>query len=180
MKRYVSAGRLDNISNWKARTDAKNAADATAKEMKLAGMIDRVRALKPRIQELLETANAAREAGIALGKTSCYQKGSDPDVFESEGICHRVGFIKRGAVSGNGTRLEPDYAYIGIDNGGANGKYDFITDGVFVGGVYEERPHNRVTDYPDFEYDLNKFLNGFDAFETRFYKYIDDLTGGEE
>jgi len=174
MKLYINASRLDNIANWKARTDAKAVADASEKARKLEGMAERIRALKPRIQEILETANAAREAGIELGKKGMYSRGTDPDVFETEGIYHRVGVMPNWKL---GRRGDKGYSYMGVENGGANGVYNFITDGVFVGGIHEDR-YNKVTEYPDFEYDMNKFLNNFDDYETRFYNYIDNLTGG--
>ena len=182
MKRYISSGRLDNISNWRSREDQRLVDEANAKQSKIGQMISQVRALRPRIQEILETANAASEAGIPLGGSrGFYSEGTDPDYFEAEGIYHRVGVYPDWRLGGgprsNGRN---HYTYMGIENGGANGKYNFITDGDLVCGRYEEKPYNNVSDYPDFEYDLNKFLKGFDDFESRFYKYIDDLTGTEE
>lgn len=157
--------RLEKIKAYKNHIDMLEKERIDAVKIKYDLLIDKVRALKPRISELIETANECLEYGIEINKyainRNCYSYVQG--TFVSNGMYHRVGFIlNSGHIS-----------YVGIINGGACGIYDFVTDGEKIAYVRQNSNDTRV---PGIE-DLEKFVNGFDEFEKQFYSYIDSLGG---
>ena len=170
MKKYIRTGRLDNITNWQTRESQKKVDSENARNQEVESLKQRVKALKPRIDELIETANAAQNAGIKIKNTSMSANYYPEYAFDTDGWFHKLGFYM-GYGYGNPIK------YIGIMNGGACGNYDFLTDGNVVCGVEHGNSNGKkVPDYKNFSRDAEAFLSKFDAFEKRFYDYIDKLT----
>lgn len=84
--------RLDKIRAYKANQEIlKNNAKAE-KEIRTQELIKSIQALKPRIDELLQTANVCAENGIELNayRKSYYRKYQDREngTFVTNGITH--------------------------------------------------------------------------------------------
>lgn len=170
--------RLEKFKKFKADTDNKELEKKMAIKMEREDLIAKVRCLKPRIDELIETANECIEYGICIneyGKSfNYYVDEYEKGTFVTNGWSHKVGFIQKSNGYYKGKRVYNTIKYIGIDNGGANGCYDFRTDGYSVQYIHEKNEDDRKI--PSI-YDLKKFLNGFDEFEKKFYEYVDKKLG---
>ena len=146
--------RIDNIVNYAQKEEEKKITKEITTQQKIEDYKDRIRALKPRIDELIEVGNACAIHGIPLtGKEWGGHEGYDTHQFITNSWSHLLGFVG----DKNITRL-------GIFGGGAC-NYNLTTDGENIevsGEIY---------------YILKRFIKEFDTFETEFYKYVDNLTG---
>lgn len=164
--------RLEAIKNYRTSEDEK----ALQKQMKIQEETlifqEKIRELHPRIEELVKVANACLENRIWFDTRNSY---NSEDGFLADGITHYVGFIQDRT---NFVRNRP-IKYLGIRGGGACGDFDFITDGE----IMYMSPHNNAdclySKEAPLEY-LKRFVNGFDRFETSFYKYVDDIVLNKE
>ena len=161
--------RLDAIRAYKKNQDILKANAEIEKENKINELVKHVQALKPRIDELLETANVCHENDIELntyGKSfsrdlDSYENGT----FIANGVSHKLGFISP-------FQTGKEFKFLGIEAGGACGNFDFRTDGIQAFSVDEN--DKRKMSQPLIKH-LNQFLADFDAFETAFYSYIDKI-----
>ena len=155
--------RLEIIKN-KAKQIAdkeKIAAQKEAEEHQV--LVDEIRMYFEQIQNIITLANACDVNGIKMpkdGKRYGYEYS-----FVAEGIYHHVGLIRPNAT-------DREYRYIGIENGGACGKYDFWTDGNRCYAVHED---NRTIKREARIYDMKKFLEEFPQFEKAFLAWIDNM-----
>lgn len=169
-----NVNRLDRINAYKGNEEFLKATAEQKVQDETIALVAQIRALKPRIDELLEVGNACLENGIELDayhhnrgfnrSEDCYERGT----FVTNSISHRVGFVI------NAGKYDVKPLELGINNGGACGCYDFRTDGARVYFVHEK---NKL-DTKDASYklsDLRAFLNKFDDFESSFYSYIDKV-----
>lgn len=162
--------RLESIRAYKTNKDALRQAAELQKQDRTKTLICCIQALKPRIQELLATANACLEGGIEINTYGrrhypdydSYEKGT----FVTNGISHKVGFIENWSSYDHKPHV---FTEMGIDNGGACGPYDFHTDGDRVYNVHE---NSKEVCAPSI-HDMENFLSRFDTFEESFYSYID-------
>lgn len=154
--------RIDNIAMFAQKRDAKQMEEDLAALNQIEEYKKRIRALKPRIDELIRVGNACLEHGIPLTGESwgCHQ-GYDTHQFISNGWSHLCGFIQRRDMN---TREILPFTQVGKVGGGAC-NYNLATDGETV----------EVTG--DAAFVMNRFLEDFDEFETEFYKYVDKVTG---
>ena len=130
-----------------------------------------VATLTDRIQDIIALANECELNDIKIPRDIHYRcaakkYGYDAE-FIAEGINHHTGLYHPW-----GERQKGKYNYLAIDNGGACGKWDFLTNGDISISVYED-DHSK-TDEPRI-YDMKKFINEFPVFETAFYNWIDSL-----
>lgn len=169
--------RLDKINAFKGNEAFLKATAEQKVQDETNGLVARIQALKPRIDELIKIGNACLENGIELNSyhnsgwfnrsNDCYERGT----FVTNGISHRVGFVQTWGQHSKGSH---SFVELGIDNGGACGRYDFRTDGEKVYFVNEDDktdikgPSQRMRD-------LKEFLEEFETFETAFYAYIDKV-----
>lgn len=170
----ASRSRLDKINAYRGNEEfLKNTAEQKIQD-ETEVLVAKIRALKPRIDELIEVGNACLANGIELDayhhnrwfnrSDDCYERGT----FVTNSISHRVGFVI------NSGKYDVKPLELGINNGGACGCYDFRTDGARVYFVHEK---NKL-DTKDASYklsDLRAFLNKFDDFESAFYDYVDKV-----
>lgn len=152
--------RLEIIKNKaKQIADAKKtAAQKEAEEHQV--LVDEVRMYSEQIQNILTLANACDANGIKMpkdGKRYGYEHS-----FRAEGFYHHVGLIY----------TEGEYKYIGIENGGACGKYDFWTDGNRCYAVHED---NQTIKREARICDMQQFLEEFPQFEKAFLTWIDNM-----
>lgn len=154
--------RINNIAKFAQKKEEER----ITKEMTIARQIEEyketIKSFKPRIDELIAVGNACLEHGIALeGKAWGGHEGYDTNQFITNSWSHLLGFV----VNYDRTmRKKMPFTKLGIMGGGAC-NFDLKTDGVTV----------EVSG--DVLWVLKKFVEGFDLFETEFYKYVDKVTG---
>ena len=166
--------RVDKIKAYKTQQEERAIQENIQKENTQQVLMQKVCALQPRIAELIETANACLANGIEIDRYGKrfdhyydrYEHGS----FFTNGISHRVGFVKKGCASSSVQTV----VEMGINAGGACGHYNFRTDGKSVYSVNEDDSSDIVS--PNIHY-MERFLQEFDTFETAFYNYVDNIIG---
>lgn len=173
-------GRLDRLKAYKENEAALKQAEEQKKMNEAESLVGKIKALKPRIDELLAVGNACLESGISLDAyRRSFSRSSDSyehGTFVTNGISHHVGFVRDWGVSDKGHH---QFTMLGINNGGACGPYDFRTDGEKVYFVHE----NNKSDFkgPDYKIaDLTAFIKRFDEFESAFYSYVDKVLEKQE
>lgn len=117
--------------------------------------IQKIRALKERINNILKLANYAMENGISLKYRDVLHGDYDNGDFFSNFWSHRLGL--------------KDNKHLGYTKGGACGNIDFYTNGDDIYG-YDTEKREQVSPLLN---DMKKFINNFDKFEQKFYEYID-------
>lgn len=166
--------RVEKIKAYKTQQDEKAVQENIQKENTQQVLMQKVCALQPRIAELIETANACLANGIEIDrygkKLDNYYDRHEHGSFFTNGITHRVGFVKKGCIS----RSVQTVVEMGINAGGACGHYNFRTDGKSVYSVNEDDSSDIIS--PTIHY-MERFLQEFDTFETAFYNYIDNIVG---
>ncbi len=160
--------RIDNIKKY-AEQQKINAENKEIQEQQTREtLIAQVKGLKPRITELLETANACFENNLRIGwegdAKKIYGKW-DVCGFTADSTYHRVGFI---VTHSNDKKTT---ANIGILAGGAWGEWNFATNGDDVVAYNSKEFKEPLTAH------LKQFVEDFDDFEEYFYAYVDKITG---
>ena len=157
--------RLDALSNYRKNEELMTRVAQEQKQNKIAFLISKIKALEPRISDLIATGNACLQSNIPLtGQAFGMRENYDTNQFFTNSWSHLVGFV------GNPHSKSCHIEFLGITAGGACGVYDFRTDGVRVFSINENKPFDVIT--PNIEY-MEKFLNNFDVFESSFYAYVD-------
>ena len=153
--------RVDNIVNFAQRREDEQTRKENAKLNRIEEYKNKIKALKPRIDELLKVGNACLTYGISLkGQAWGGHEGYDTHQFISNGWSHLCGFISEyDKVTGK----DMPFTKVGKIGGGAC-DYNLTTDGLTI----------NVSG--DIEYVLKKFLDDFDTFEMEFYNYVDTVT----
>lgn len=169
------ASRLEKINAYKDNEVLLKAAKERQLEGEAESLVQQIRALKPRIDELLAVGNACLGNGIELDYYgACFDRSADSyerGTFITNSISHRVGFVRDWGLYDRGHH---QFTMLGINNGGACGHYDFRTDGERVYFVNEDDR----TDVKNSSFkigDLKGFLQKFDVFESAFYAYVDKV-----
>ena len=166
--------RIDDIKKYKQRCEIEKINKEMVKRKEIEIYIEQIQALKPRIEELISVANACLENGIEINKT--YRNDSYYDKWEYGTFCtncisHKIGFVWQYKDNQFINKIET----MGIDGGGANGEHYLRTDGDYVisrvGRGYDDKCKE-----PDL-YQLQRFVETFDDFETAFYMYVDKIIG---
>lgn len=154
--------RIENIAKFAQKRDDAQMEKERRIEMEIEMYKERIKALKHRIDELLTVGNACMEHGIPIeGRAWGGHEGYDTNQFISNSWSHLVGFIKEVDME---TRKPLPLAKVGVRGGGAC-HFDLETDGV------------RIDVSGEVLWVLKHFVEGFDEFETEFYKYVDKVTG---
>ena len=161
---------IDLISTYSARKKEVERIEKEKLSVRADELANQICQLKPRIDELIATANACIRNNIEIDQyhrrgyrsEDCYERGT----FVTNSISHRVGFV-----------VNRDGLYeLGINAGGACGSWDFRTNGSYVRSVLETNRNTRRA--PLIEH-MEAFLSQFDVFEKAFYAYVDDIVGKE-
>lgn len=155
---------LNELKNMIDQKNQKEMDEAAVERIAIAARksigIMNIKALRPRIADLIELGNYAKDNGIKLeGHSWGGHEGYDTHQFCTNSWSHLVGFV-----------LDKEITCLGIDNGGACGPIDFRTDGVDVWGENNKVscPTRMIPCLEDIEY----FLRKFDEFEESFINYI--------
>lgn len=160
----------------KAAADRKAEEDKqTEEEKRTADALVKIKALTPRIQALIALGNKCIEQGVAFPSSTetakfGYGHGYNSYSFLADGIYHHLGFM-------DVFRKSDTIKYLGIEEGGACGSWDFFTNGEETFLRHEEnKDRKKEPEYPFIE----DFLEEFDTFETAFYKWIDSMAPAPE
>lgn len=157
--------RIDNIAMFAQKRDEEQMEKEMRSKMEIEQYKEMIKALKPRIDELLAVGNACLEHGIPLeGRAFGGREGYDTNQFITNGWSHLVGFVQE--YDQNARKRLP-FTKVGKRGGGAC-HYDLETDGV------------RIDVSGEVLYVLKRFVEAFDEFESEFYKYVDKVTGSKE
>ena len=166
--------RIDIIKNRAKKNIEEEQTARDAENRRIQALADRIRDMSDRINAIIRLANTCIENGIKIPESEMFSMREDagkeygyPYEFIAEGIRHHTGLIRTWPEYKKGT-----YEYIGINNGGACGCYDFWTDGDNVWAVHENNHKDKRT--PRIK-DMEKFLEEFPVFEKAFLNFIDSL-----
>ena len=156
---------LGKIEDYKKQTAERAEQQRIAAEHHRQGLLDRIRAMKPNIDNLVKVAKAAQEAGIPLKvgymANHTYENGD----FFTDAMTHKVGFVQASITS-------KEIIGVGFETGGYCGVYDFFTDGVAIYDKNRGNGHDREASTEH----LEKFIEKFPEFERAFYDYIGQKT----
>lgn len=143
--------RLKNLENHVNKKEEEKRRKIEEEEREEMEMIEQIKALKPRIQDLILVGNSCVSNGIYIGKLDTQYTEYNNRYFLADKVTHHLGFDTDGH--------SPIY-FLGIFGGG----YDH----------YNLRTNGNIFDLDgDKLYVLRKFLNNFDEFENAFYDYVD-------
>lgn len=165
--------RIAIIKNKAIKNDREKQEAANAELTRRNELINIIKGMKERIETILLLANTCTENKIKIPEKRIsmdYDAGKKwgyPHEFIADGIRHHVGLIRTW-----GSYKDDIYKYVGINNGGACGRYDFWTNGTIVWAVHE---NNRNDIKPPRICDLEQFIKEFPEFESGFLKWIDSL-----
>lgn len=148
--------RIGKLNAYLERKDEEYAYYILANESMIISLRNKIRALGPRIEELLKIANV------------CYKNDIDIEKYIAS-TKHQIGFIKD--CSAWNTNPLHEFEKIGFEIGEEIGSYYFNTDGV---NIYNVRRKTCCPQIPTLEH-MKKFLREFDQFEKDFFNYIDAL-----
>ena len=152
---------LNKIENYKTATAERAEQQRIAAEHHRQSLLDRIRVMKPDIDNLVKVAKAAQEAGIPLKvgymANHTYENGD----FFTDAMTHKVGFVQASITS-------KEIIGVGFEAGGYCGVYDFFTDGVAIYDKKRDNGHDREASTEH----LEKFIEKFPEFERAFYDYI--------
>lgn len=155
--------RLNNIDSFVEKNRKKKMTKAENESLEIKRLVDKIKELQPRINDLLIVGNACLFNKIPLTGTGfgC-KEGYDTHQFITNGWSHLLGFVDNSIA-----HQKLPFMYLGIQGGGFY-TYDLKTDGhtVYVSG----------SDGRDKIHVLNRFIKEFDKFEKEFYAYVDRVT----
>lgn len=150
--------RLESIRAAAQRRDENKESEKNRIESIVSQKMAEVKALAPRIKELISAANELKSNGFTLGRRT---HDGFFEEFVSNGIDHNTGFIKHHC----------NIIGVGITGHGCNGA-DVVWD---INGDYiQSLSEDKWSDYT-IKQKLDGFIKTFDGFEKRFYEYVDNL-----
>ena len=156
---------LSKIENYKTATAERAEQERITAEHHRQSLLDRIRVMKPDIDNLVKVAKAAQEAGIPLKvgymANHTYENGD----FFTDAMTHKIGFVQASITN-------KEIIGVGFETGGCCGVYDFITDGVVTYDKNRSNGHDREASTEH----LEKFIEKFPEFERAFYDYIGQTT----
>lgn len=148
--------RIDSIANFAQRRDAEVAAKIKKAEDREEFLKETILGWSDRIQELIDTANACVKNGIPIEHDYASDRDYDHKYFVTDGCSHILGFEFNRHRPSSITRIGKE--------GGGYSRYNVFTDGKTITATGEDRL-----------WALEKFVETFDEFETKFYAYVDRI-----
>lgn len=163
----TTTDRLNKIAERRNILDAQQRAIEHTKAMTIANLENGIKALAPRIKELIAVAEALLENNIPFGRVSGWDNDEE---FITNGITHELGFFFK-----YGKDNSPLLG-IGIKGGGCDG-HDLAVnaEGEFVKNIDPYKKGYNYNGYYDYRSKYKKFINDFDEFENKVYQYVDNL-----
>jgi hypothetical protein len=155
--------RVNNIDSFVEKKGREKMTKAENERLEIKRLVDEIKELQPRINDLLIVGNACLFNKIPLKGTGfgC-KEGYDTHQFITNVWSHLLGFVDKSIAP-----QKLPFMYLGIQGGGFY-TYNLKTDGrtVYVSG----------SDGRDKIHVLNRFVKEFDRFEKEFYAYVDSVT----
>ena len=169
--------RINRIKQVKIDRDNAEELKQEQERNKRTLLFQQIRELAPRIKDLCTLANTCTNNGIKLSEDYRYYSYNRDKYFYTDGINHFIGFKHDFHTKGTLCSHTSPYLYIGIENGGACGRYDLWvgTDGEVICTDNSNFPYKTVDKSNVYTHDLEEFVKGFEAFETRFLNWIDNV-----
>jgi len=143
--------RLKNLENYAYEKEMKEKRKIEKERQEEIAMINSIKSLKSRIDDLLLVANSCLSNGISIESREWNYMDYKHGNFVADAVTHHLGFSTYG---------EKTIHYLEIRGGGYD-HYNLKTDGCIVDVQGEKL------------YVLKRFLNEFDEFESEFYAYVD-------
>ena len=147
----------------------KKISEKKKEDQERTDLMQKIRDLRPRITDLIEAGQKCQELGIDFPTRKEMSQFGYDSRFEADGVNHDLGFITK----------EFKIRYLGIQNGGFNGPWDFYTDGTEIFSVANKEYLKGAVEEPQIP-DMKKFLKQFEVFESAFYQWIESLNKAEE
>ena len=157
--------RLEAIMNFRKNENDKKSLEQKRELEEIEILKGKVVELKPRIDELLKTANVCLENYVWFDTCNAYNREQG---FLADGITHKIGFIQDRTNFVRNNQIK----YLGIRGGGFCEEFDFITNGSEAFMIRHHDVSNTWAKDATLGY-LRQFVNEFSNFETAFYEYID-------
>jgi len=173
------ATRIEKVRAKRQALDAQAREVEEMRNSKIKHYTDAIKHLAPRLKEMMEVADEMVMNKISFGGQWLSHGIPHGDNFETNGIKHGVGFVFQ-YEKGWGRSLNHRLGVIGvgIEGGGCCGKSLVVSkDGDIVVNPLDKVIGTWTYDdaFHDFIGKAESFLKGFDAFESRFYDYVDNL-----
>ena len=158
MKKRVlkSNNRVNAIAAFAQRRDADIAAKKKQAEDREEFLKQKILGWNDRIQQLIETANTCVLYGVPICTDSINYRDYNHNYFRTDGCSHILGFEFNPYHPSTITR-------IGKEGGGCC-HFDVYTDGKTITATGSDRL-----------WALERFVESFDEFETKFYAYVDKV-----
>lgn len=169
--------RLTIIEQKANKNKSNEAKKKTELQVKTEETLGKVQELAPRIKDIITIVNKCIDEGINLPSSSVtvnygYGNGYNSYSFCADGIYHHVGFMNYERVCWEkGESRYKKVEYLGIDEGGFCGVWDFYTNGTETFLKHEK--DGTIKD-AELSY-MESFLKEFNLFEESFYKWIDQM-----
>lgn len=148
--------KINRVANERDAEETRKNEEECRRRMEI---VNAVKNLAPRISDMLDIAQHLYKNGISIGPKRSLHGRPHSDEFVSSWWLHNLGFCYDSSI-----RPRVEYPlWIGFINGGACGE-DMCVD----------RDGNVVKGRQKYK-DMLNMLKHFDAFEQRFYEYIESL-----
>lgn len=148
--------RINAIANFAQRRDDEIAAKKKQAEDREEFLKQTILGWSDRIKELIDTANACVEHGVPICYDTINYRDYDHNYFITDGCSHILGFEFNRCHPSTITR-------IGKEGGGCC-HFNVYTDGKTITATGNDRL-----------WALERFVEAFDEFETKFYAYVDKV-----
>lgn len=152
----VAEQRLDAIAAFAQRRDAEIVAKKKQAENREEFLKQTILGWSDRIQQLIDTANACISYGIPICHDYINGRNYDDNYFRTDGCSHILGFEFNPHHPSTITRIGKE--------GGGYDHYNVYTDGKTITATGDDRL-----------WALERFVEKFDEFETKFYAYVDKV-----
>ena len=164
----TTTDRINKIAERRNILDAQQRAIECGKIKTIGDLANGIKALTPRIKELITVGVALLANNIPFGKVSGGWEAHEE--FITNGITHELGFFFKFAKD-NSPLLG-----IGIKGGGCDG-HDLAVnaDGEFVININPYKKGYNYDGYYDYCRKYKQFIKDFDEFEKKVYQYVDNL-----
>lgn len=165
----TTTDRINKIAERRNILDAQQRAIECGKMKTIDDLANGIKALTPRIKELITVGVALLSNNIPFGKVGGGFLNNDEE-FITNGITHKLGFFFQFGKD-NSPLLG-----IGIKGGGCDG-HDLAVnaEGEFVKSIDPYAKVYEYNGYYDYCRKCKQFINDFDEFESKVYQYVDNL-----
>ena len=166
--------RMAKIKAHAVAEENKKRSIAEAEERHHEELKESIKAMAPRIANLLDLANACVKNGVEPYKAeSGVTVGSTTNRLEADGFFHWLGF---NCYFNHTMRSKEEITELAIINGGACGNTDLRVgrNGIAKGYIEKSYYHDGGYTEPRTR-DMEKFLKQFDEFEEMVLNFVDNL-----